>query len=163
MDHASGRLPSAVNSKTTSAVMPSSSATLRPGVAPSRSVSNMRPPESAPRPISVAEHNMPFDVTPRILRLAMAKPPGSTAPTGASGTTSPMVKFHAPQTMPSGPSPASTVISRTLSAPSIGWMSRTLAQQMSSRPSPMRSMDSTTSPRSSNVALSSATSFGNAA
>ncbi len=55
------------------------------------------------------EQSMPWEVTPFILRLAMAKSPGSTAPTGARGTRSPTAKFQAPQTTDRGSAPASTV------------------------------------------------------
>ena len=48
---------------------------------------------------------MPLDSTPRILRRPIAKPPGSTAPTGARGTRSPTSKLKAPQTISSGPCP----------------------------------------------------------
>ena len=52
------------------------------------------------------EQSIPFETTPFILRWPMAKPPGSTAPTGARGTRSPTAKFCAPQTTSTGPSPA---------------------------------------------------------
>ena len=73
-----------------------------------------------------AEHNMPSDTTPRILRRSILKSPGSTAPTCANGTTMPGSMFGAPQTTRSWPSPKSTSASRMRSASGCGTTSRIL-------------------------------------
>ena len=52
--------------------------------------SSSRMPEwSSPRPSSFAEHSMPSETTPRILRRSSLKPPGSCAPAGANGAIMP--------------------------------------------------------------------------
>jgi hypothetical protein len=59
---------------------------------------SMMPAWSVPEPNSLAEHNMPCDTSPRILAFLIAKPPGSTAPTGANGYQAPARTFGAPHT-----------------------------------------------------------------
>jgi hypothetical protein len=44
---------------------------------------------SSEMPSSRAEHNIPSDTTPRILRFVISNPPGSDAPTMANGATIP--------------------------------------------------------------------------
>ena len=56
---------------------------------------------------------MPSLTWPYVLRAAIAKPPGSTAPGRATTTWSPTAKLRAPQTMPRGSaSPTSTLHQR---------------------------------------------------
>ena len=78
------------------------------------------------------EHSIPLEITPSSSAGPIAKPPGSTAPTGARGTRSPTEKFQAPQTTSSGPSPASTTTRRIRSAPSMAAISSTRATTTSS-------------------------------
>ena len=138
----------------TSGSTPSAAANGRPGLTDSDGVRIMRPPASVPSRSSMGEHSMPLDSTPFILRRPISKSPGSTAPTGASGTRSPTSKFQAPHTIWMGSPPVWTMTLRILSAPSIAWMSSTRATTTSSSPSPTRVMPSTTMPRSSNVSPS---------
>ena len=162
MHHASGRFPSTVTSKMTSGSRRSTSMSRSPGAA-AVCVRINNPAWSSPRPSSRPEQSIPFEVTPRIFRFAISKPPGSTAPTGASGTRSPSSKLVAPQTISSGPPPASTTTRRTRSAPSIAVISSIRAITTSLNPSPTTSISSTTRPRSSSVARRSPASSGNGA
>ena len=84
-----------------------------------------RPAPSSERPSSLPEQSIPSDVTPFILRRPISMPPGSTLPTGASGTRSPCEKFHAPQTTCTSRLPASTVTRLMRSAPGIAAISVT--------------------------------------
>src|SRR5690606_35822688 len=64
---------------------------------------------------------MPADGTPRILATPIFMPPGSSAPTRASGTVRPWAALGAPQTICSGsPEPSSTWQTRSLSASGCG-------------------------------------------
>ena len=75
----------------------------------SRSVRMSSPAWSSLMPSSRAEHIMPWETSPRIFVSPMTKPPGSSAPGSATGTTSPALKFFAPQTIwRTTPSPTST-------------------------------------------------------
>src|SRR5690606_7074659 len=83
--------------------------------------SSSRPPWSCDRPSSRAEHSRPEDGTPRILATPILIPPGSSAPTRASGTVSPCAALGAPHTICSGsPEPSSTWHTRSLSASGCG-------------------------------------------
>ena len=155
IDQASGRFPSMEISSTTSALMPRASVSFLPMTGVMRSSSNSSPSWSSLRRSSRAEQSMPLETTPRILRSAITNPPGSTAPTGASGTWLPRAKLVAPQTMSRGPLPVSTVTRRTRSAPSMALIASMRTTTTSSRPSPTCSTPSTTRPRSSIVAVSS--------
>src|SRR5690606_17492687 len=85
--------------------------------------SSSRPAWSCDRPSSRAEHSMPADCTPRILATPILMPPGSSAPTRASGTVSPAAALGAPQTIcSSSPEPSSTWQTRSLSASGCGAM-----------------------------------------
>ena len=108
IDQASGRLPSTEMSKMTSGTIPSASVSRSPTAGSMSSSRIMRPSWSSLKCSSRDEQSMPFEITPRIVRRRSRSPPGSTAPTGASGTWLPTSKFIAPQTISSGPSPAST-------------------------------------------------------
>ena len=99
-------------------------------------LSTSRPAASSDNPSSLPEQSIPSEVTPRILRRPISIPPGSTVPTGASGTRSPSLKFQAPQTISSSPPPASTRTLRIRSAPSIADISLTRATTTPSMPSP---------------------------
>ena len=69
---------------------------------------------------------MPSEVSPRIFDFLILSPPGSSAPTSASGTFIPAFTFGAPHTTLSGaPSPASTTQSESLSASGWRWTSST--------------------------------------
>ena len=127
MLQASGRLASTATSNTTSGSSPRAPANPTPGAAPSTSLSRRIPSWSSERRSSRPEHSIPLETTPFILRLAMAKPPGSTAPTGARGTRSPTSKFQAPQTTSIGAVPSWTTTRRIRSAPSMGASSSTWA------------------------------------
>ena len=144
-------------SKTTSAVIERASINFTPTTGVISSSKIMSPWWSSLIFSSRAEQSIPLEITPFIFRWAISNPPGSTAPTGASGTWFPTSKFMAPQTMSSGPFPASTVMRRMRSAPSIRAMLSTRATMTSSSPSPTRSMPSTTRPRSSIMRRSSST------
>ena len=102
MHQASGRLASMARSKTTSGSIPSASTAARPGVARSTASRTDDPVVVVGQASSGPEQSMPFETTPFILRRPISKPPGSTAPTGASGTRSPTAKFQAPHTICSG-------------------------------------------------------------
>ena len=80
------------------------------GVPFGRLVSSSTIPEpSSPSSSSVAEQIMPQLSTPRIFDFLMRKSPGSTAPTRASKTVSPVRTFGAPHTTCTGsPDPSST-------------------------------------------------------
>ena len=68
------------------------------------------PEWSAPKPSSRLLQHMPQLVTPRSLLFLMAKSPGSTAPTQATGTLMPAAMLGAPQTICTGSAaPVSTV------------------------------------------------------
>jgi len=56
------------------------------------------PSASSDSPSSAAEQIMPSEVRPYVSRLAMRKPPGSTAPGVANATRSPATKLVAPHT-----------------------------------------------------------------
>jgi hypothetical protein len=74
---------------------------------------------SSDRPSSRAEQSIPLDSTPRSFAFLISMP-GSFAPTSAHGTFCPAATFGAPQTMVSvSPVPASTSVTRSLSA--LGW------------------------------------------
>ena len=116
---------------------------------PSAGVRIRMPAWSSPRPSSRDEHNMPFDHSPRSLRRAISRPPGITVPSVARGTRSPTAMLNAPQQICSGsPSPVSTSTSWILSALGCGRRASTRTTTMPSRPSPIRSTDSTAMPRS---------------
>lgn len=86
--------------------------------------SSSRPAWSCDRPSSRAEHSMPEDCTPRILATPIFMPPGSSAPTRASGTVRPAAALGAPHTICSrAPEPSSTWHTRSLSASGWGAMS----------------------------------------
>ncbi len=61
--------------------------------------SSNRPDASASTPSSFAEQSMPNDSTPRSVAALIAMPPGSVAPTVATGAASPTRAFGAPQTI----------------------------------------------------------------
>ena len=163
MDHASGRLPSTVMSKTVSGSSPSASTSGVPGSPSAPSPRIRRPAASSERPSSWPEHSIPSDPTPRSLRRMISRPPGKIAPTGASGTRSPTAKLCAPHTISSGAAPASTVTCRMRSAPLMAPISSTRLTTTSPSPSPTCSIPSTTRPRSSSAARSVPTSSGNGA
>jgi hypothetical protein len=80
----------------------------------------MIPEWSSPRPSSRAEQIMPSETCPYVVRAAIAKSPGSTAPGRATTTSWPSYTFGAPQTMPreatsagSLPSPGASLCSPT--------------------------------------------------
>ena len=60
----------------------------------------MMPEWSSPKPSSLAEASMPSETWPYVLRAAISKPPGKTAPGSVTTTLSPATKFFAPQTIP---------------------------------------------------------------
>src|SRR5919205_3159140 len=73
------------------------------------SPSTRMPAWSSPTPSSRTEQIIPSETWSYVVRAAIAKPPGSTAPGSATTTASPTAKFRAPQTMPLGSaSPTST-------------------------------------------------------
>ena len=84
----------------------------------------------------------------------MVKPPGSTAPGSAQGTLSPTWQFGAPQTIcRKVPSPASTCVTLSRSAPGCGTASMILATTIFSDVMPLDLMPSTSTP--ANVSRSS--------
>ena len=75
------------------------------------------PSASSLIPSSFEEHSMPSESRPRSFVCLILKPPGSSAPSTATGTLSPAFMFLAPQTMFNFFSfPASTVQYTSLSA-----------------------------------------------
>ena len=84
--------------------------------------SSMRPVASSESPSSRAEHSMPNDSTPRSFALRISMPPGSFAPTVASGAFMPARAFGAPQTICTVASPVLTL--QTLSVSASGCFSR---------------------------------------
>ena len=108
------------------------------------------PAWSSPSPSSRAEHSIPFDQTPPILRRPISMPFGITVPMVASGTRSPACHVEGPA--------ADLAAARRrrrrrstrwiLLAPWIGRVSSTRATTMPSSPSPIRSSSSTAMPRS---------------
>ncbi len=154
-DMASGRLGLTSRSKSTSDRRPMASASGRPT---SRLSSSRRMPSwSSPMAISVGEHNMPLDHSPRILRRTISMPSGMTVPSVARGTRSPTDMLKAPQQIwRASPSPASTWTSWMRSASGCGASSSTRATTMPSRPSPTTDMDSTARPRALSWSLMSA-------
>ena len=151
---ASGRFGVIFRSKITSS-MPSTSRTSVPS---STSPSMARIPAwSSPRPSSRAEHSIPIDVSPRILRFAISIPPGRWPPTVASGTTMPARMLGAPHTTRTTPSPVSTSASWSLSAFGCGSTSTIRAATTPPISAPGETISSTSSPRlSSAVPITSA-------
>ena len=86
-----------------------------------RPAARSSPDASSASPSSRAEHSMPSESTPRIVARRIVMPPGSVAPSRASGASMPAAALGAPQTIVSGaPPPASTVHTRRRSAPGCG-------------------------------------------
>src|SRR5690606_29306906 len=84
--------------------------------------SSSRPLPSSDSPSSLAEQSMPCDSTPRSLARRIARPPGSAAPTTASGAFRPTRALGAPQTICSVSLPVLTLQTCSLSAS--GWRSQ---------------------------------------
>ncbi len=162
IDSASGRLASTSNSITVSATTPKASPT---GAPRGRSAGRCRMPAwSSPRPSSLAEHSMPLDHSPRILRRAISMPSGITVSSVASGTRMPTSRLEAPQAIcNASPSPASTSTSRIRSASGWARTSSTLPTTMPARLDPTVSIDSTDSPRLPQASAIRAGSSGNSA
>ena len=103
-DHASGRFPSTVMSKTTSGVIDKRLEQCSHRRCGSMiSSSTMSPPWSSPSPNSRAEHSMPLDVTPRICRRAISNPPVGRRRPARAARGRRRSKFIAPQTISNGP------------------------------------------------------------
>ncbi len=131
-----------------------------PGGWPSSPVASTRIPLwSSPMPSSRVEQIIPSETWSYVVRAAISKPPGSTAPGSATTTVSPTAKLVAPQTMPLGSaSPTSTWVYR------IGFLKPVSSSISSTRPitsgpvtSPGRWISSTSRPRRTKVASSSST------
>ena len=121
--------------------------------------SEMIPSDSSPRPNSAAEHNMPFDTTPRILDLRSFMPFGSVTPGVANGVFIPLTTFGAPQTISRiSPLPFDTLHTLKRSASGCFSTSSTSAITTPSSPAPSCSMPSTSCPaivrRSPNAVVS---------
>src|SRR5690348_4761570 len=109
--------------------------------------SSMRPDASASMPSSLAEHSMPADSTPRSLAALIVMPPGSTAPTIASGAFRPTRAFGAPQTICSGsPCPVATLQTCRRSASGCFSAATISPTTTPARPSPSTVSSSTSSP-----------------
>ena len=92
---------------------------------------------------SRAEHSMPWLSSPRIFAFLIVTPPGSVAPTVASGTIMPARTFGAPHTTRSSPAPPSTRHSDSLSAFGCFCTSSTRATTTPGYERPCASMPST--------------------
>ncbi len=114
IDSASPRFGLTSTSSTTS---PSSGRRSAPSGSSSPEPRMWIPSASSPSPSSIAEQSIPCDSTPRILVRSMRRPPVSTEPTSATGTSCPTAMLSAPHTTCSGsPEPTSTLVSHSLSA-----------------------------------------------
>ena len=122
-----------------------------------------RPAESSVMPSSFAEQSMPKLSTPRSAACLISMPLGSFAPTVASGTLSPTLKFFAPHTTwNSAEPPMSTCVTDSLSALGCCTDSRICATTTPRRPSPGRSTPSISSPAAVSLRASSSTDGGSA-
>ena len=102
------------------------------------------PSDSLPRPISTAEHSIPYEATPRIFALRSFRPLGSFTPGLANGAFIPCTTFGAPQTTSiNSPLPSSTLHKLSLSASGCLETDTTSAITISAMPSPSNSMPST--------------------
>ena len=108
--------------------------------------SSSRPDASASMPSSFAEHSMPCESTPRSLAALMAMPPGSVAPTVASGAFRPGRALGAPQTICTVPAPVATWHTCRRSASGCFSQERISATTTPSRPSPSTCASSTSRP-----------------
>ena len=107
-DNKSGRFGKTSRSRRVSA----SDNTSSNGVPGAASVSSvMMPSCSCPRPSSRGEQSIPLDVSPRIFRCSILRPPGMTVPVRANGYLCPATTFGAPHTTSSSvPLPSSTLV-----------------------------------------------------
>src|SRR5690606_8018750 len=117
--------------------------------------SSIRPEASASTPSSLAEQSMPCDSTRRSLAALMAMPPGSLAPTVASGTFRPARALGAPQTICTVPAPVATWQTCRRSASGCFSQERISATTTPSRPSPSTVRSSTSRPMPVRPAASS--------
>ncbi|PSK64691.1 hypothetical protein B0E53_03341 [Micromonospora sp. MH33] len=91
-----------ISSSTTTSSRPTTGRASSPGKAFVSSGSTMMPEWSSPRPSSLAEQIMPWELRPYVLRAPMWKSPGSTPPGRITTTRSPWAKLRAPQTISCG-------------------------------------------------------------
>ena len=117
-----------------------------------------RPSWSCDKPSSRAEQSIPLDSTPRSFAFRISSP-GSFAPTSAQGTRCPSATFGAPHTIVrSSPVPASTCVTRSLSAFGCGATDFTWPTTMPENAAPSGTTSSTSRPPMVSVRARAATS-----
>ncbi len=139
----SGRFGVRPSSRRTS-LRPSAANTGMPSSSPAGRI--MIPSALVARPSSLNEQSMPLESWPRIFDFLILKPPGSSMPTWAKATRSPVLWLVAPQTTCTVTVPVSTVQRVRRSASGCGLTSARRATMTLSSPAPSLSMASTSRP-----------------